>query len=111
MTRKTKFQYIKNFIKISVATGLVVLFIVLTFFVKHTHTFENSNMAKWTSLSDIQQINTIKRISPDFNKDDLFMKCMEKIAALPESDNMIIQSAISLCYNGIKLNNVLNEQE
>ena len=111
MTKKTKIQKIKNFIKISVATALVVLFIVLTFFVKHSHTFENSNMNKWSALTEIQRIATVKRIIPEFENDDLFMACMDKIATLPESGNMMIQSAVSLCYNGIKLNEVSDKED
>ena len=111
MSKKNKIQKIKNFIKISVASGLMILFIALTFFVKHSHSFENSNMKKWGSLTDAQRLTTVRRIVPDFEYDDLFMACMNKIADLPESNNMIIQSAVSLCYNGIKLNSVLNEQE
>lgn len=109
MTKKTRIQKIKNFIKISVASMLVISFIVLTFFVKHKHTFENSNMNKWISLNDMQRITTVQRIIPGFQNDDLFMACMNKIATLPDSDNMMIQSAVALCYNGIKLNEV--EQE
>ncbi len=110
MTKKNKIQKIKNFIKVSVASILMISFIVLTFFVKHTHTFENSNMKKWAALTDTQRISTIVRIIPDFTPDDLFMACMNKISALPESGNMMIQSAAALCYNGIKLNTVPEEQ-
>jgi len=111
MTKKTKIQKIKNFIKILVASSLVVSFIILTFFVKHTHTFENANMNKWLSLTDNQRLITVQRIIPNFESDDLFMMCMNKIAGLPESSNMLIQSAISLCYNGIKLHSEPSENE
>ena len=110
MPKKTRIQKIKNFIKILVASVLVIMFIVLTFFIKHNHSFENSNMKKWDSLTDIQRMTTIQQVIPDFEQDDLFIACMNKIAKLPESNNMIIQSAISLCYNGIKLNDISVEQ-
>ena len=111
MTKKTKIQHIKTFIKIFVASGLVVSFIILTFFVKHTHTFENFNMKKWTTLTYSQRVSTVHRVISDFTPNDLFMACMDKIATLPESDNMLIQSAVSLCYNGIKLNNVAADEQ
>ena len=101
--KKTKFQKIKRFIKISVASGLLVLFVFLGFFVKHKHSFENSNMGKWVSLSDSQRIETLQKIIPNIENQDLLLACMNKIATLPESSNMIIQSAASLCHNGIKL--------
>lgn len=104
--KKTKFQKIKTFIKMSVAFGLVILFIFLGFFVKHKRSFENSNMGKWAALSDTQRIETLQKIIPNIEDQDLLLACMDKIATLPESSNMIIQSAASLCYNGIKLNSV-----
>lgn len=102
--KKTKFQQIKNVIKISVASGLLVLFIVLGFFVKHKRSFENSNMSKWATLSDTQRVEILQKIIPIIENQDLLLACMNKIATLPESSNMIIQSAASLCHNGIKLN-------
>ena len=42
---------------------------------------------------------------------DLMMLCMNKIADLPDSSEMIIQSAASLCYNGIKLNEIPKDEE
>ena len=104
--KKTKFQKIKRFIKISVASGLLVLFVFLGFFVKYKHSFENSNMGKWGVLSDVQRIETLQKIIPNIENQDLLLACMNKIASLPESSNMIIQSAASLCHNGIKLNSV-----
>ncbi len=103
MAKKNKIQKIKNFIKVCVALGLLLLFIVLAFFVKHKRTFENANMDKWISLDADQRTDTMQRIIPDFENNDLFMNCMNKIASLPESENMMIQSAAALCYNGIKI--------
>lgn len=104
--KKTKFQKIKRIIKIGVASGLLLLFIFLGFFVKHKRSFENSNMSKWATLSDTQRIETLQKIIPIIEDQDLLLACMNKIATLPESSNMIIQSAASLCHNGIKLNSV-----
>ena len=106
MTKKNKIQKIKNFIKVCVALGLFLLFIVLAFFVKHKHTFEHSNMDKWVSLNANQRMDTVQQIIPDFENNDLFMACMDKIATLPESENMMIQSAAALCYNGININEI-----
>ncbi len=104
--KQTKIQKIKNFIKISVASGLVILFVFLLFFVKHKHSFENSNMGKWAILSETQRVETLQKIIPNIENQDLLLACMNKIATLPESSNMIIQSAASLCHNGIKLNSI-----
>lgn len=107
--KKTKFQKIKKFIKISVASGLIILFVFLGFFVKHKRSFENSNMGKWIALTDLQRIETLQKIIPNIEDQDLLLACMNKIATLPESSDMIIQSAASLCHAGIKLNSGSNK--
>lgn len=107
--KKTKFQKIKRFIKISVASGLIVLFVFLGFFVKHKRSLENSTMSKWLTLTDMQRIEILQKIIPNIENQDLLLACMNKIATLPESSNMIIQSAASLCHAGIKLNSEANK--
>ena len=107
MAKKTKIQKIKRLTKILVATGVFVLLVVLGFFVKHNYTFENSNMKKWLSLSESQQIQTLKRVITDvenLENRDLLIQCITKIALLPDSETMDIRDAASLCYNGIKIN-------
>ena len=111
MKKRTKIQSIKLFIKVSIATFLLILFIALGFFVKHTRTFENSNMKKWSTLTEVQRTDTLHRIIPHIDNMDLMMLCMNKIADLPDSSEMIIQSAASLCYNGIKLNEIPKDEE
>ncbi len=109
--KKTKFQKIKRFIKISVASGLVMLFVFLGFFVKHKRSLENANMGKWIALTDTQRIETLQKIIPNIENQDLLLACMNKIATLPESSDMIIQSAASLCHAGIKLNSAASNKE
>lgn len=107
MVKKTKIQKLKRVVKISVATCVLILLIVLGFFVKYNYTFENSNMKKWLSLSESQQIQTVNRIIPEFKNLDvqeLLIQCITKIAMLPDSENMDIRDATSICYNGIKIN-------
>jgi len=104
MTKKTKIQQIKLFIKISIIVCVLFVFIVLGFFVKPTRTFENSNMKKWYGLSEQEKITTLQHIIPNAENQELLINCVNKISELPDSDNMIVRDAVALCYNGIKLN-------
>ena len=114
MSKTTKIQRLKRFVKISVACCVLILLVVLGFFVKHIYTFENSNMKKWLSLSEQQQILTVKRVISDFDaleNSDLLIQCITKIALLPDSERMDIRDAASLCYNGIKINSNENSDD
>ena len=104
MQKRTKIQKIKRLLKIGIAAGIFALLFVLGLFVKINYTFENSNMKKWLVLSTNQQINTVHKIALDVDDMDLLLDCVTKIANLPDSENMNIRDAVSLCYNGIKIN-------
>ncbi|MBR3510911.1 MAG: hypothetical protein IKN73_02515 [Alphaproteobacteria bacterium] len=103
---------IRRFIKISVALVIVFLLIISAFFVQHSRTFENNSLSKWSQITDTQRISTLERIVKESENQDLIISCVTKIAQLPDSNEMIIRDAISLCYNGIKLNrNTRNENQ
>jgi hypothetical protein len=111
MTRKTKIQQIKLFIKISIVVCVLFIFVVLGFFVKPIRTFEKSNMKKWLTLSEQERITTVQRVVPNAENQDLLINCITKIAKLPDSNEMIIHDATVLCYNGIKLSSNQDEKE
>jgi len=104
MSKETKIRLIKRILKITIASCVLLLLIILGFFVNHTYTFENSNMKKWLELSEEQQIKTVKRIVPNLKDEALLIQCVTKIAQLPDSEKMDIRDAVALCYNGIRIN-------
>ena len=111
MTYRTKIQKIKLFIKISIIVVVMATFVVLGFFIKPDQYFENSNMKKWSLLSDAQKINTLNNILKDDSNQELLIQCIDKIATLPDSGEMQIRDATALCYNGIQLNSEINEKK
>ena len=104
MQKRTKIQSLKRIIKIGIATLILVVLIVLGLFVKSNRTFENSNMKKWSELSESQQIDAVYKVVSDVDDMGLLLNCVTKIADLPDSERMDVRDAISLCYNGIKIN-------
>ena len=110
MATKTKIQIIKRCIKITIALVVLFVLVFLGFFVKPTHTFENSDMTHWLTLPETQQTATLNRVVPNYEYPELLTKCVTKIAQLPDSDKMNIRDAIVICYNGIKANAAINEK-
>lgn len=107
----SKTRKIKRVIKIAVATAIIFIAVILAFFVQHTHTFENSHMKKWLKITDTERIATIERIVKESENQELIIACVTKISELPDSNEMIIRDAISLCYNGIKLNRTVKQED
>lgn len=110
MTRKAKIQKIKLFIKASIIIAILLVFVVLGIFVRPTTTFENAHMKKWQVLTEQQRVKTIQRVVKDVDDEELLLKCVDKIASLPDSNEMLIRDAVAICYNGIKLNAQSNEE-
>jgi len=105
MTKNTKIQKIKLFIKASIIIAVLFVFVVLGIFVRPSSSnFENSHMKKWLVLNKQQRIFTLNRVVNDADDQELLLQCVDKIAGLPDSDDMLIRDAISICYNGIKIN-------
>jgi hypothetical protein len=111
MPKKTKIQHVKTFIKVSIITSVLVAFIVLGFFVRPNHSFENANMKKWSKLTPEQQIETVERIIKTSENQELLINCITKISELPDAEDMQIRDAIALCYNGILLNTESNQAQ
>ena len=97
-------QQIKLFIKASIIIAVLAIFIVLGVFVRPTITYENARMEKWLSLNEIQRVSTVKHVVKDFDDNEILIKCVDKIAHLPNSNEMLIRDAIVLCNGGIQMN-------
>ncbi len=110
MTKKTKLQHIKFFIKASIVVFVLLVFIVLGIFVRPAQTFENSNMKKWADLTVEQRTQTLERIIKNISDQELLMKCVDKIASLPNSNEMLIKDAAVICYTGIQMNASKDEE-
>ena len=105
MTQNTKIQKIKLFIKASIIVAVLFVFVVLGIFIRPaSSTFENSYMKRWLVLNEQQRISTLNRVVNNADNQELLFKCVDKIAQLPDSNEMLIRDAISFCYNGIQIN-------
>lgn len=104
MTQNTKIQKIKLFIKASIIVIVLSVFVILGIFVRPNHTFENYRMKKWLVLNEQQRISTLNRVVKNADNQELLFKCVDKIANLPDSNEMLIRDAMALCYNGIQMN-------
>ena len=104
MTQNTKIQTIKLFIKASIIVAVLFVFIVFGIFIRPNHTFENSRVKKWSFLDEQQRVSTLNRVIKNADNQELLFQCVDKIASLPDSNEMLIRDAIAICYSGIQMN-------
>jgi len=110
MTKNTKIQKIKLFVKASIIIVVSAVFVVLGIFIRPVTTFENAHMKKWLVLNEQQRAETVNRIVKNTENEELLLKCVDKIANLPDSNEMLIRDAVAICYSGIQLNARPNEK-
>lgn len=96
---KTLKKYLKFIIGILVLIVVVIVFLLLM----QTSDLENGNLGKWRSADLDSRMAAAQILVATDDNLDLLVACVDKIAALPDSAEMAVRDAMSLCYTGIQL--------
>lgn len=96
-------NFIKKYLKIFIGIAVIILCGCIFFFVQRASDLENGNMRNWGAASVEQRAAAVKILIGGEEHTDLMVACMDKIASLPDSGEMMVRDAASLCYTGIQL--------
>ncbi len=96
-------KFIKKYLKIFIGIMALVLCGCVFFFMQRASDLENGNMRNWVAASDDRRVAAVKILVGNEDHTDLMVACMDKIATLPESGEMAVRDAASLCHTGILL--------
>ena len=83
--------------------ALILVVVVLSFAVQ-TGDLENGDLRQWRSADLTRRTTAAQILSASDENLDLLVQCVDKIATLPESGEMAVRDAVSLCYTGIQVN-------
>jgi len=86
---------------LGVAVLLTVFFVF--FRTQQSNDLSVGNLKNWASASSDQRVAAVKVAVAGDGDIDLIVACVNKMATLPDSHEMIVRDAISLCYTGIVL--------
>lgn len=87
---------------LGIAVLLAMFFIF--FYTQRSNDLSVGNLKNWASASADQRIATARVVVASDDADiDLIVACVSKMATLPDSHEMIVRDAISLCHTGIIL--------
>ncbi len=94
----------KSVLKFLLGIAVLLAVIFIFFHTQSSNDLAVGNLKNWAAASAEQRTTTARVIvaSDDANI-DLIVACVNKMAALPDSHEMIVRDAISLCYTGIIL--------
>lgn len=94
---------LKKHLKMVLGIAVLILFGVVFFFTQRATDLENGNMKNWISASTDRRETAIRILAGTDEHNELMIQCIDKIASLPDSSEMAIRDAASLCYTGIQL--------
>ncbi len=96
-------KFIKKYLKFFIGIAVLLLVIIVFFFAQHSGDLEGSNLKKWRSASLESRSAAVKILIASDDNNELLVQCVDKIASLPESGEMAVRDAVSLCYTGVQL--------
>ena len=94
-------KFVKKYLKIFIGVAVLILAIVVFFFAMRTSNLENASLRKWRAADLNRRMAAAQILSASDANLDLLVKCVDKIATLPESGDMAVRDAVVLCNMGI----------
>ncbi len=96
-------NFLKKYFKIFIGIAALILVIVVFFFAQRSNDLEGGNLKNWRSASTERRTAAAKIITAGEENLELIVACVDKMATLPDSGEMAVRDAMSLCYTGIQL--------
>ncbi|MDR0741691.1 MAG: hypothetical protein LBF28_02865 [Rickettsiales bacterium] len=93
----------KKHFKLFIGISAIILFAVVFFFLSKSGELETGSMTRWKSAPVERRAAAVKILTGTDDGADLMVRCLDKIADLPESADMPVKDAASLCFMGIQL--------
>lgn len=96
-------NFIKKYFKIVVGASVLILALVVFFFAQRSGTLETGVLKDWRAATLDRRVAATQILTGADRNIDLLVACVDKMATLPESGEMAIRDAMSLCHTGVKL--------
>ena len=96
-------DFIKKYIKLFIGVAVLILVLITFFFAKRSNVLETGSLKDWRAASTENRMAAAQILAGTDTNTDLLTACITKMSQLPESGEMAIRDAASLCQTGIKL--------
>ena len=97
-------NFVKKYLKTIIGIAVLVLAIAVFFFMMRYGNIENGTLRKWRTADHERRMAAAQILSASDDNLDLLVQCVDKIATLPESGDMMVRDAVTLCNMGIIMN-------
>ena len=96
-------NFVKKYFKIFIGVAVLIMVLVVFFFAQRSGTLETGVLKDWRAAALDRRIAAAQILTGADKKVDLLVACVDKMATLPESGEMAVRDAMSLCHTGVKL--------
>ena len=96
-------NFIKKYFKIFIGACVLLLVCILFFFAQRSGTLETGALKNWRAADLERRIAAAQILTGADAHVDVLVACVDKMATLPDSGEMAVRDAMSLCNTGIKL--------
>jgi hypothetical protein len=96
-------NFTKKYLKIFIGVAVLIMFIIVFFFAQRSDTLETGTLKNWRAATTERRISAAQIMTGASEDIETLVACIDKMATLPDSGEMAVRDAASLCYTGIKL--------
>ncbi len=96
-------NFIKKYFKIFIGACVLLLVGVVFFFAQRSGTLETGTLKDWRAADFERRIAAAQILTGADAHVDILVACVDKMSTLPDSGEMAIRDAMSLCYTGVQL--------
>jgi hypothetical protein len=96
-------NFVKKYLKLFIGAAVLILVIVVFFFSQRGSMLETGVLKDWRSATVDRRIAAAQILIGAEKNIDILVACVDKMASLPDSNEMAVRDAVALCYTGIQL--------
>ncbi len=96
-------KFVKKYFKLFIGICVLVMVVLVFFFAKRGESLEIGTLKDWRSASIDRRVASVQILTASEDNNDILVACIDKISSLPDSSEMAVRDAISLCQTGLKL--------
>ena len=94
---------VKLILKLFIGVTALLLVMVMFSCALRKGNLETDNLKSWRSASFDRRSAAVRMLTASDDDTELMVACVDKIATLPDSGEMAVRDAVSLCYTGAQI--------
>ena len=96
-------NFFKKYLKLFIGAGVLVLALVVFVFSQRSSTLETGVLKDWRSAAMDRRVAAAQILVGSDKEIELLVACVDKMSTLPDSGEMAVRDAMSLCHTGMKM--------